>query len=252
MSVTLADFGFQSLEGKTVLLTGASSGMGRATALLLAKTGARLALLARRRERLESLAAEIKQSGSDRHLLLTGDVRKEEDCIAAVEACRSRFSRIDVLINNAGVGYPSDLATVSTDLYKSTMETNVDGVFFMTRAVLPIMKEQKRGDIVMISSPAGLTANPVAPLYCTSKFALEGYTEGLRLQLNQLHGQGIHIRVIDILPGATNTEYWGEREVPRESFLTGEEMAMVIVRSVATRSSVLVKKLQVEQFRFPG
>jgi NADP-dependent 3-hydroxy acid dehydrogenase YdfG len=130
------------------------------------------------------------------------------------------------------------------------MDTNVDGVFFMTRAVLPVMKEQKRGDIIMISSPAGVTANPVAPLYCTSKFALEGFTEGLRMQLNQLHDQGIHIRVIDILPGATDSEYWGDRRVPRESFMTTEEMASVILQTMAMSSSVLVKKIQVEQFRF--
>ncbi len=130
------------------------------------------------------------------------------------------------------------------------METNVDGVFFMTRAVLPSMKKQKRGDIIMISSPAGTLANPVAPLYCASKFALEGFTEGLRLQLNQLHGQGIHIRVVDILPGSTSTEYWGDRQVPRDSFMTSEEMASVILQTVATKGTVLVKKVQVEQFRF--
>jgi len=130
------------------------------------------------------------------------------------------------------------------------METNVDGVFFMTRAVLPSMKKQKRGDIIMISSPAGTLANPVAPLYCASKFALEGFTEGLRLQLNQLHGQGIHIRVVDILPGSTSTEYWGDRQVPRDSFMTSEEMASVILQTVATKGTVLVKKVQVELFRF--
>ena len=102
----------------------------------------------------------------------------------------------------------------------------------------------------MISSPAGVTANPVAPLYCASKFALEGFTEGLRLQLDQLHDQGIHIRVVDILPGSTNSEYWGDRQVPRESFMTTEEMASVILQTVATTSTVLVKKIQVEQFRF--
>lgn len=102
----------------------------------------------------------------------------------------------------------------------------------------------------MISSPAGWRANPVAPLYCSSKFALEGYTEGLRLQLNQLHEKGIHIRVINILPGATNSEYWGERNVPREKFMTSEEMGSVILQAVATKETVLVKNYQVEEFRF--
>ena len=114
------------------------------------------------------------------------------------------------------------------------------------------MKKQKRGDIIMISSPAGVSANPVAPLYCASKFALEGFTEGLRQQLNQLHEQGIHIRVMDVLPGATNSEYWGDRQVPRQSFMTTEEMASIILQTVATASTVLVKKIEVEQFRFTG
>jgi NADP-dependent 3-hydroxy acid dehydrogenase YdfG len=223
--------------------------MGRATALLLAKGGARLALAARRRERLESLAAELADSSAE-PLLITADVRVEAECISAVESCLQRFGRIDVLINNAGVGYPSDLATVPTDQYRTMMETNVDGVFYMTRAVLPVMKKQKRGDIIMISSPAGVTANPVAPLYCTSKFALEGFTQGLRLQLDQLHDQGIHIRVMDVLPGATNSEYWGDRKVPRDSFMTTEEMASVILQTVATTGTVVVKKIEVEQFRF--
>jgi NADP-dependent 3-hydroxy acid dehydrogenase YdfG len=250
MALTYEDFGFRSIEDKVVLLTGASSGMGRATALLLAKGGARLALAARRKERLEYLAAEISSRGAPKPLLIVADVRRESDCQSTVHNCREHFGRIDVLINNAGIGYPSDLETAPTDQYRSMMETNIDGVFFLTRAVLTIMKEQKRGDIIMISSPAGVTANPVAPLYCTSKFALEGFTEGLRLQLSQLHDQGIHIRVVDILPGATNSEYWGDRQVPRESFMTPEEMASVILQTVATSSTVLVKKIQVEQFRF--
>jgi len=250
MSLACEDFGFQSIENKVILLTGASSGMGRAAALLLGKGGARLALAARRQKRLESLAAELSGTGVEEPLLIVADVRQEQECSTAVERCLEHFGRIDVLINNAGVGYPSDLETAPTDQYRSMMETNVDGVVFMTRAVLPVMKRQKRGDIIMISSPAGISANPVAPLYCASKFAVEGYTEGLRLQLNQLHGKGIHIRVVDILPGATNTEYWGDRQVPRDSFMTAEEMASVILQTVAAKATVLVKKVQVEQFRF--
>jgi NADP-dependent 3-hydroxy acid dehydrogenase YdfG len=250
MSLTCEDLGFQPIEDKVVLLTGASSGMGRATALLLGKGGGRLALVARRKQRLESLAAELPGGSAEDPLLIVADVRQEQECNDAVQSCLRRFGRIDVLINNAGVGYPSDLETAPTDQYRSMMETNVDGAFFMTRAVLPSMKKQKRGDIIMISSPAGTSANPVAPLYCASKFALEGFTEGLRLQLNQLHDQGIHIRVVDVLPGATNSEYWGDRQVPRDSFMTSEEMASVILQTVATKSTVLVKKVQVEQFRF--
>ena len=159
MSLTCEDLGFQPIEDKVVLLTGASSGMGRAAALLLSKGGARLALVARRKQRLESLAAELPVGGAGEPLLIVADVRQEQECNTAVESC-------------------------------------------------------------------------------------------LRLQLNQLHGQGIHIRVVDILPGSTSTEYWGDRQVPRDSFMTSEEMASVILQTVATKGTVLVKKVQVEQFRF--
>lgn len=250
MGLTIEDLGFRSIEGRIVLLTGASSGIGRATALLLARAGCRLALMARRKERLESLAEAIGGTTDTEPLLITGDVRNEDECNGAVRNCLEAFGSIDVLINNAGVGYVSDLSTASTEEYKTMMETNADGVFYMTRAVLPVMKEAKRGDIVMISSPAGEHANPVAPIYCMSKFALEAFTAGLRLQLNQLHDQGIHIRVIDVLPGATDSEYWGGREVPRQNFMTADEMASVVVQTIAASPEVLVKKIEVEQFRF--
>jgi len=252
MGLTIEDLGFRSIEDKVILLTGASSGIGRSTALLLAKAGCRLALMARRKDRLESLAAAIGEFTDTEPLLITGDVRNEDECNAAVHSCLEAFGSIDVLINNAGVGVVSDLSMATTEEYKNVMETNVDGVFFMTRAVLPVLKESGRGDIVMISSPAGERANPVAPIYCMSKFALEAYTAGLRLQLNQLHDQGIHIRVIDVLPGATDSEYWGSREVPREKFMTAGEMASVIVQTISASPEVLVKKIEVEQFRFDG
>ena len=250
MSLTLEDLGFTSISGKVVLLTGASSGMGRCTAVLLAKAGVKLCLMARRKERLDELSQEIEKESSMKPLTFTGDVRDEHACNECVAACINEFGRIDVLINNAGVGYPTDLETVDTATYKAMMENNVDGVVFMTRAALPQLKKQKKGDIIMISSPAGWRANPVAPLYCSSKFALEGYTEGLRLQLNQLHEKGIHIRVMNILPGATNSEYWGERNVPRDKFMTSEEMGSVILQAVATKETVLVKNYQVEEFRY--
>lgn len=250
MALSIQDLGFVPIDNKVVLLTGASSGMGRSAALLLAKGGAKLALMARRKEKLDSLSAEITAAGAAAPLTLTGDVRSETDCETAVKSTLEKYGKIDVLVNNAGVGFPSNLETESTEQYKTMIETNVDGVFFMTRAVLPVMKKQKTGDIIMISSPAGESSNPVAPIYCASKFALEGYLNGLRMQLNQLHGEGIHIRVVDILPGCTNSEYWGDRKVPREKFMTNDEMGCIIVQAISTAPKVLVKQYEVEEFRF--
>jgi len=132
------------------------------------------------------------------------------------------------------------------------MDTNVTGVFFLTRAVLPILIAQKRGHVVMVSSPAGGRANPVAPLYCTSKFALEGYTDGLRQQVDGLHDQGVHIRVSNVWPGGVDSEYWGDRDVPRATFMTCEEMACVLLWVVAARGTMNVNDVRVRQFRYGG
>ncbi|OHD73233.1 MAG: hypothetical protein A2177_16320 [Spirochaetes bacterium RBG_13_68_11] len=249
--MTVEDLGFEPIEGRAVLLTGASSGIGRAAAVLLARGGVRLGLMARRKERLEILARQIAGSGWGSPLVLVGDVRQEQDCTGAVERFLERFGRIDALINNAGVGYPTDLASVSTEAYRAIMQTNVDGVFFMTRAVVQAMIRQKAGDIIMISSSAGRISNPTAPIYCSSKFALEGYTDGLRMQLDRLQEEGVRIRVMTILPGMTDSDYWGDRAVPRERFMSCEEMAAIVVRAIATRRTVLVRSCQVEPSRLP-
>lgn len=248
----LQDFGFELIDGKIIFLTGASSGIGRATAMLLGRAGAKLALMARREDRLQKLAQEIERAGGAKPLLLPGDVRSESECNAAIQSCLERYGRIDTLINNAGVGMPTDLSNVSTETYKAMMETNMDGVFYLTRAVLPVLKKQKSGDIVMVSSGAGGQANPVAPLYCTSKFALEGFTSGLRQQVAQWRNDGIWIRVMNVWPGGVDTEYWGERDVPRETFMTCEEMASILLQVVSTKSTVEVQDYHVMQFRVCG
>jgi NAD(P)-dependent dehydrogenase (short-subunit alcohol dehydrogenase family) len=206
--------------------------------------------MGRRRKLLESLAEEITTSGGLAPLLVTGDVADETACIQCIESTVSAFGRLDVLVNNAGVGFPTDIASCSTDDYHRTIKTNVDGVFFLTRAALKPMRAQKLGHIVMISSDAGAQGNAIAPIYGMSKHALEGFTSCLRMQLESWNKEGIHIKVSNIWPGSVDSNYWGERDVPRHCFMSCEEMAALILQVICTLPSVNITDLRVQQFRF--
>ncbi len=245
-----AEWGFQSLEDQVVLLTGASNGIGRAAASLMARAGARLALTARRAPALQTLAGEIETETGQRPLTLDFDIADEQACRAAVNTTLAQYGRVDILINNAGVGIPTpDLSTADTSVWKQQMATNVDGVFYLTREVLKAMKKQRNGHVIMVSSTAGIVGNPVAPLYCTSKFALEGYTQGLHKQAAAWREQGVHIRVSNIKPGSVDSGYWGDRDVPREKFMTCDEMAATYLWVAATPPDINVTELRMETCR---
>lgn len=250
MSLTIADLGFTSIQDQVVLLSGASTGIGRATAKLLARAGAHVAALARTEEKLAALGREITDAGFPAPLLVTGDVRREPDCTDAVARCLERFGRLDVLVNNAAIGFPVEISACSTEDYKRTMETNIDGVFYLTRAALGPMRRQKSGHIVMISSDAGSYGSGVAPIYSTSKHALEGFTGSLREQLERMHAEQVHIRLSNIWPATVDSEYWGQRQVPRHTFMSSEEMAQFIVQVIACQPLANVAELRVKQFRF--
>jgi NADP-dependent 3-hydroxy acid dehydrogenase YdfG len=249
--MNLAELGFTSIAGKVIVITGASNGIGQATAKLLGKHGAKLALAARRLDKLETTADDIVAAGGQTPLCLQLDVQDEDACAAAIQKTVAHFGKIDVLINNAGVGIPTpDLSELETERYLAQMRTNVDGVVFLTREALKTMKQAKTGHIINISSMAGVTANPVAPLYCTSKFALEGYNEGLRKQLDLWKkNEGIEIRVSNVKPGAVDSGYWGDRDVPRGKFMTCDEMAAALFWTVALKPEINITELRLESRR---
>ncbi|MFW5922795.1 MAG: SDR family oxidoreductase [Planctomycetota bacterium] len=246
----LEKLGFASLKDKVVFITGASNGIGRATALLLGDFEAKLVLAARSEDKLNAVADEIADTGADRPLVIPLDVTSEKDCVAAIDRTVDEFGRIDVLINNAGVGIPSrDLSEVDSDVLKKQMETNLYGVFYLTREALKPMKKAQKGHVVMVSSTAGVNANPVAPLYCTSKFGLEGYTGGLKQQAEQWREDGIDIRISNVKPGSVDSGYWGDRDVPREKFMTCEEMAATLYWVVAAAETMNVAEIRMESMR---
>lgn len=238
------------LANKVILITGASNGIGRAASEQFAALGATLVLTSRNEEKLNALADGLAAKGHARPLTLAFDIAKEQDCVDAVVKAVAAFGRIDVLINNAGVGIPTpDLAAAAAEALTTQIETNVYGVFFITREVLAAMKRAGSGHVVMVSSTAGVTGNPVAPLYCASKFALEGYTQGLKQQADAWRKDGIRIRVSNIKPGSVDSGYWGDRKVPREKFMTCEEMADVYTWVVGMPEQINVTEVRMESCR---
>jgi NADP-dependent 3-hydroxy acid dehydrogenase YdfG len=189
------------LTGKVAIITGASAGIGQASALALAGEGAKLVLTARRQERLEQLVEDVKASGGDA-VFVVGDAREEETAINTVEAAQKHFGRLDILINNAGVGNYKNLVDTSADEYDEMMDSNVRSTFLFTRHAVPVMLEQKSGNILMISSMAGRYGFPGEAVYCATKFAQVGFAQALD---NELRKDGIKVGVI--CPGGVKTEF---------------------------------------------
>ena len=189
------------LAGKVVLITGASAGIGRASAMALAQEGARLVLTARRQERLEELAAAIQSLGSEA-TWVAGDATQEETALHCVAAAKQSFGRLDILINNVGVGNYKKLVETSAAEYDEMMDSNFRSTFLFTRQAVPEMIAQKSGTILMISSMAGKYGFAGEAVYCATKFAQVGFAQALDKELRP-HG----IRVGVICPGGTKTEF---------------------------------------------
>ena len=187
------------MKNTTILITGASSGIGKATAELFAKNGARLILCGRRQERLD----QLKDSLNTEVHLLNFDVRDRTAVFEAIESLPSQWKQIDVLINNAGNAHGLDpVQTADLDDWDAMIDGNVKGVMYVTKAILPQMIERKAGQIINLGSIAGLEVYPNGNVYCASKFAVDAFTQGLRIDLNP-YG----IRVGSIHPGLVETEF---------------------------------------------
>lgn len=189
----------QYFAGKVIWITGASAGIGEALALQLSEYGARLVLSARRQDRLEQL--QQRCAAADRHLVLPLDVQDEQAMTAAVASVRQRYGCIDCLVNNAGVSQRSLIADTSMAVHRRLMEVNYFGAVALTQQVLPVMQQQKSGQIVVISSIAGLIGTPMRSGYCAAKHALHGYFESLRAEYWR-----DHIQVTMVYPGGVRTE----------------------------------------------
>jgi 3-oxoacyl-[acyl-carrier protein] reductase len=189
------------LNGKVAIITGASSGIGEAAARVLAAEGANLVITARREEKLSTLVNDFKSKGT-KAIYVVGDASKEETALQTVEAAMKEFGRIDILINNTGVGNYKELVDTSAAEYDEMMITNMRSTFLFTRFVVPSMILQGSGTILIISSMAGINGYPGQAVYCATKFAQMGFAKSLD---KELRTKGIKVGVI--CPGGVKTEF---------------------------------------------
>jgi NADP-dependent 3-hydroxy acid dehydrogenase YdfG len=197
-----------ALEGKVAAITGASSGIGEATAIALAEAGAAVALGARREDRLTSLAERIESSGG-RAVALKVDVSDADSARSFIEATREQLGGLDILLNNAGVMLLGPVEGAPLEEWRRMIDVNVLGLLYCTHAALPIMRESGGGHILNVSSVAGRTSRAGSAVYNFTKWGVVGFSDALRQEA--LHS---NIRVTSIEPGYVETELQGHNENP--------------------------------------
>jgi len=233
------------VKGKIVIVTGASSGIGEATAREFAKEGAKVVLAARRVDRLESLAKEIAGMGTGAEaLVVQADLSKLEDIQSLIAKTLERYGRIDVLVNNAGFGRLDWLENLDPvkDI-QSQFDVNVLGVIQTTRQALPIMIKQRSGHIINMCSMAGLVATPTYTVYAACKHAVHGFSEALRREVKPWN-----IDVSMIYPGGVTTEFAAHAGIkrktnastPRFMLLTAEQVGQTVVKLVRSPRAMLI------------
>lgn len=220
------------IKDKVVAVTGASSGMGEATALLLAERGAKVALGARRSERLEALVASIAEGGGDAAWTRV-DVRRRDDVRDLVELACDRYGKLDVVVSNAGIGPISPLGDLRVEEWEQMIDINVKGVLYGIAAALPVFRQQGFGHFVNIASTAAHRIAPNQAVYAATKTAVRVISEGLRQEA------GDKLRVTVISPGFTQTDFADDvtnPEVHAQIAASKERIAMppdAVARAVA-------------------
>jgi NADP-dependent 3-hydroxy acid dehydrogenase YdfG len=217
----------KDLSGRVALVTGATSGFGEAVALGLAEAGAKVALAARREDRLRDLAGRIEALGGEA-LVIVADFTKEAQAQRAVRETEETFGRVDILINNAGVMYLEPVATADLARWRSMLELNLLGLIAATQAALPGMTARKDGHIVNIASTAAHVPNPMAAAYSATKFGVAGFSESLR---KEVHKDNIRVTVIS--PGMAATEL-------------RDHIAVAAVQSAVNTSAEAMRQLTAE------
>jgi clavulanate-9-aldehyde reducatase len=241
----------EALDGKVAAITGASSGIGTATARALARAGAAVSIGARREDRLEQLASEIESAGG-RALATKVDVADADSARAFINRTNDELGGLDILVNNAGVMLLGPVEGADLDAWRRMVDVNVLGVLYCTHPALPVMREAGGGHIVNISSVAGRHANAGSAVYNLTKFGLGAFSEALRQET-----VASRIRITLIEPGFVDTELQGHNELPivRETIdrmreqigeiLTADDIAAAILYAVTQPSRVAVNEILV-------
>ncbi|WP_392537207.1 SDR family NAD(P)-dependent oxidoreductase [Legionella sp. 227] len=238
------------MKKRTVLITGALAGIGRATAFAFAQEGANIVISGRKNEIGESLAKELRTSGVDA-VFIRADVRYEEEVKSLIDNTIKRFGHLDVAVNNAGTeGLPVSIIDETLENYHATFDTNVLGVFLCLKYELKVMMEQGSGCVINLSSIAGHTGVPGASIYCATKHAVEGFTK-----VAALEAAAANVRVNAVAPGPISTDmferFTGTEEnkaafiemVPLKRAGLPEEVAHTIVFLASDKASYITGKV---------
>lgn len=228
------------IKGKTAMITGASKGIGRATALALAQQGANLAISARSAGQLEEVAQQTSQLGVH-SLAFVGDMSEEEEIKAFVRSTTDRFGRIDILVNNAGLGHFAPVAEMATDQWDEMFNLNVRGLFIATREALPFLRKQKESVVVNVASLAGKNAFIGGGGYAATKHAVLRFSRCLMLE-ERKNG----VRVLAVCPGSVATSFSSHHrraDADQHKVMLAEDVASAIVHMIAMPQRCMISEI---------
>ncbi|MBP1991550.1 3-ketoacyl-ACP reductase [Paenibacillus eucommiae] len=227
------------LQKKTALITGAGKGIGKAIVIALAKEGVNLGLIARTKADLEALQASLKIAYPIEVHIATADVSKKAEVDSAVSMLKEQLGSFDILINNAGIGQFGTLMEMDPEQWEHIIQVNLMGTYHVTRAVLPFMLEQNSGSIINVASTAGERGFATGSAYCSSKFAVLGFTESLMQEVRKFN-----IRVTALTPSTVNTELALNNGLPigdEDRMMQPEDVAELALATLKLPPRVFVK-----------
>lgn len=235
-----------NLKGKVAVVTGGTKGIGLAIAEALVRGGASVFVCSRTREDIESVIERLSEYGQIGGKLC--DVRVEEQVRAVLQSCEKRFGAVDVLVNNAGIGYmDKTVEELTSDEWRETLETNLFGVFYACHHTIPMMKTRGGGYIINVSSLAGQNAHPRMAAYNASKFGLNGFSEALMQEVRH-----DNIKVSYICPGSVNTDFGGDTPSNEKAWqLQPADIAQVVMDLLAMDERALPSKIEIRPSKPP-
>jgi len=228
-----------SIKGKNAIITGAGRGIGYAVAIALANEGVNVGLIARSKEQLEKVVKEVEALGV-KAAYAVADVSKNEEVIKATEFLTNELGAIDILINNAGIAKFGNFMDLEIDEWEKIIQVNLMGVYYVTRAVLPRMIDQKSGDIINISSSAGQKGAPITSAYSASKFGVLGITESLAMEVRKHN-----IRVTALTPSTVATDLAIDNNLTDgnpDKVMQPEDIAEFIVSQLKLNKRIFIKE----------
>lgn len=229
------------LKNKTVFITGASEGLGKSIAEKLSEEKANLVLVARNEKRLDEVARNIKSS-----LVVPCDITKPDQVKKAVDEAIKKFGRIDVLVNSAGIWYKTKpIEKASDEEIKSVIDVNLTGTINVTKYVMPLLKKNKESYIINVSSHSGVKAKHLQSVYCGAKFGLRGFTEALKLEL-----ENTGVRVVGFYPSGMNTEMFAKtgESFSSKDFMKTEDIADIVRFIIKQPANIHIEEIWIDKF----